>query len=138
VNTKVDSRFSPNTKFTFSSMLNDTRENRRRNYETRAFTTQLVGTTGTAGILPGYTERTDTKSSGRVRARRPSSAADQLADPVGAAQRDYATNFRELDGGYTQSFPSAHLTHDITPQLQGAAQLVHQLWPAVDGEPAAE
>jgi TonB-dependent receptor len=54
-----------------------------------------------------------------VRARVPSTAAQQVADPVGAAARDYANTRREIAGSYTKSFPSAHLTHDLTSNLRG-------------------
>jgi TonB-dependent receptor len=53
-----------------------------------------------------------------VRSRTPSSTADQIRDPVGSAQKDYANNFRTLDGSYTKSFPSVHLTHDLTANLK--------------------
>ena len=74
---------------------------------------------GHTGLLTGVrTEKTDTESWGWVRARVASSAAQQAADPLGAATRDYANNRRELKGSYTKSFPSAHLTHDILPNLK--------------------
>jgi TonB-dependent receptor len=61
------------------------------------------------------TEKTETESWGWVRARSLSTAAERLADPVGAAARDYGDNKRELQGGYTKSFPSVHLTQDLAP-----------------------
>ncbi|MDO8544034.1 MAG: TonB-dependent receptor [Opitutaceae bacterium] len=77
------------------------------------------GRVGRTGWLGGVrTEKTDTSSWGWVRARTPSTAAQQLADPVGSAQRDYANTLRRNEGGYTKSFPSAHLTHDVTPDLK--------------------
>ncbi|MBL9210287.1 MAG: carboxypeptidase-like regulatory domain-containing protein, partial [Opitutaceae bacterium] len=57
LNVKLDYRLSPTTKLTLNTLANDNNEKFRRRYETRAFTTQTVGTTGTAGILPGYTDR---------------------------------------------------------------------------------
>ncbi len=63
-------------------------------------------------------EKTETESSGWVRARVPSSSAQQLADPVGSAQRDYAGTRRELAGSYTKSFPSVHLTQDLSRNLK--------------------
>jgi TonB-dependent receptor len=45
----------------------------------------------------------------------PSTVAQQAADPVGAADRDYAGTRRELRGSYTQAFPSIHLTRDLAP-----------------------
>ncbi len=77
------------------------------------------GRVGATGFLTGVrTEKTEDDSQGWVRARRVSSAAEQQTDPVGAAQRDYANTRRELHGSYTKSFPSAHLTHDLTPNLK--------------------
>jgi TonB-dependent receptor len=57
INVKTDYRLSPNTKLSLNAVVNDAIETFRRQYETRAFTNQTVGTTGTAGILPGYTDR---------------------------------------------------------------------------------
>ncbi|MBI4623516.1 MAG: TonB-dependent receptor [Verrucomicrobia bacterium] len=72
------------------------------------------GRAGNTGFLAGVrTEKTDTESWGWVRARTPSTAAQQAADPIGAAQRDYGDTKRELHGGYTKSFPSVHLTQDL-------------------------
>ena len=66
------------------------------------------------GVLTGVRwEDTATHSWGWVRARVPSTAAQQAADPVGSALRDYAGTRRELDGGYRKSFPSVHLTQDL-------------------------
>jgi TonB-dependent receptor len=58
-------------------------------------------------------EDTATNSWGWVRARVPSTVAQQAADPVGSALRDYAGTRRELQGGYRKSFPSIHLTQDL-------------------------
>ena len=67
------------------------------------------------GFLTGVRrEKTETGSWGWVRARSASTPAEQAADPVGAALRDYGDTRRELHGGYTKSFPSIHLTQDIT------------------------
>ena len=77
------------------------------------------GRFGPTGFLAGVrTEKTDTESSGYVRVRNGSTAAQQLADPVGSAQRDYAGTRREVNGSYTKSFPSVHLNHDITSNLK--------------------
>ncbi len=77
------------------------------------------GRIGSTGFLGGVrTEKTETESFGYVRTRRPSSAAEQAADGVAAAQRDYAGTFRRLNGSYTKSFPSVHLMHDITTNLK--------------------
>ncbi len=80
------------------------------------------GRVGATGFLAGVrTERTETESAGWVRARVGSTAAQQQADPVGSAQRDYAANRRVLAGGYTKSFPSVHLNHDLTRNLKARA-----------------
>ena len=77
------------------------------------------GFLGRTGFITGVRrEKTEVKSWGWVRARVATSNAARLADPVGAAQRDYAANKRDLEGGYSRSFPSAHLTHDITSSLK--------------------
>ena len=77
------------------------------------------GMVGKTGFITGVrVEETDDDSSGWVRARVPSSPAEQLADPVGAARKDYANTRRERSGSYTKAFPSAHLTHDILPNLK--------------------
>lgn len=76
----------------------------------------LKRTTFLAGVRM---ERTETESYGWVRAHSASTVAQQLADPVGSAVRDYGSTRRELEGGYTKSFPSVHLTHDFTPNLKG-------------------
>jgi len=77
------------------------------------------GMMGKTGFISGVrVEETDDDSWGWVRARLPSSAAEQLADPVAAARKDYANTRRERSGNYTKAFPSAHLTHDILPNLK--------------------
>ncbi len=78
------------------------------------------GRVGATGLLAGIrTEATEDESWGYVRGRVGSTAAQQTADPAGAARRDYEANRRELSGRYTKSFPSAHLTHDFLPNLKG-------------------
>ncbi|MGH7945075.1 MAG: TonB-dependent receptor [Opitutaceae bacterium] len=79
------------------------------------------GWLGRTGYLTGVrTEQTKTEGWGwvRVAGSQGSNAAQQLADPVGSAQRDYASTYREVEGKYTKSFPSAHVFHDITPNLK--------------------
>jgi iron complex outermembrane recepter protein len=77
------------------------------------------GWRGRTGFLGGVRlEKTQTYSWGWVRARVPSTAAQQLADPAGTAARDYAGNYRELRGEYSDPFPSAHVFHDITANLK--------------------
>lgn len=77
------------------------------------------GKIGRTGFLTGVrTERTEVDAGGWVRARTASSAALRLADPIGAAKRDYANTRREIAGNYTKSFPSAHLTQELTSNLK--------------------
>lgn len=84
------------------------------------------------GLLSGVrVERTEDVSYGYVRARVLSSTADQIADPVGSAARDYAGNYREREGTYTKSFPSVHTTYDITPNLKARLS-----WSTSFGRPA--
>jgi iron complex outermembrane recepter protein len=79
----------------------------------------VQGKAGRTGFLTGLrVERTETEGAGFVRVRRPSSTADVTADPKGAADRDYGNTYRVTKGSYTQPFPSAHLTHDIIPNLK--------------------
>ena len=71
------------------------------------------------GYLGGLRmEQVRTKSFGWVRARVLSTAAQQLADPLGSATRDYAENDRLLYGKFTQKFPSLHAYHDLTRNLK--------------------
>jgi len=77
------------------------------------------GTFGKTGVLGGVrTERTEDESWGWVRNRVGSTPAQQAADPIGSAERDYAGTQRRLKGSYTKSFPSIHLTHDVTKNLK--------------------
>jgi TonB-dependent receptor len=86
---------------------------------------------GRLGLLGGIrAERTEVSSFGWVRARVLSSAAQQTADPIGSAQRDYANNSRRKEGDYTRSFPSAHLLYDLTPDLKA-----HASWSTSFGRP---
>ena len=77
------------------------------------------GFLGRTGFLTGVrTEKTETEATGYVRSRTPSNAALQASDPLRAAQLDYAGTQRTRTGGYTKSFPSAHLTHDISANVK--------------------
>ena len=80
----------------------------------------LQGRVDRTGFIAGVrVEETDDESWGWVRARVGSTAAQQAADPVGSATRDYANTRRDVSGSYTKAFPSVHLTQDITPNLKG-------------------
>ena len=77
------------------------------------------GRIGQTGFLGGVrVEKTEDDTWGWVRARFASTAAQQAADPVGSAERDYANTFRETSGSYTKAFPSIHLTHDISANFK--------------------
>jgi iron complex outermembrane recepter protein len=77
------------------------------------------GWRGRTGYLGGVRyEDTQTLGKGWVRARRASAAAEQQADPVGTAARDYANTRRVIEGGYSDLYPSVHAFHDITPNLK--------------------
>jgi TonB-dependent receptor len=77
------------------------------------------GKVGRTSLLAGVrVEKTEDESWGWVRARAPSTAAQQLADPVGAASRDYANNRRDREGSYQKSFPSAHVSQDIARNVK--------------------
>ncbi len=90
------------------------------------------GRIGRTGFLGGVrVEKTETSSWGWVRARNVSTAAQQVADPVGSAQRDYANTLRKLSGDYTKAFPSVHLTHDLTPNVKARLS-----WSTGFGRPA--
>ncbi len=92
----------------------------------------LQGKVGRTGLLAGVrVEKTDTESWGWVRTRVGSTAAQQTADPIGSATRDYANTRREIEGSYTKAFPSAHLTHDIMPNLKARLS-----WSMSFGRPA--
>lgn len=78
------------------------------------------GRLGSSGLLAGTsyivgvrTEKTETSGWGWVRARAPSTVAQQVADPVGSAVRDYANNRRVTGSSYTKSFPSVHLAQNV-------------------------
>lgn len=88
----------------------------------------LRGTKFLAGVR---VEKTDTESWGWVRAHLGSTVAQQQSDPIGSAQRDYANTRRELTGSYTKSFPSVHLSRDLTSNLKARAS-----WSTSFGRPS--
>jgi TonB-dependent receptor len=92
------------------------------------------GWLGRTGYLTGVrTEKTDTSAKGWVLARANvrSTTAQQVADPVGSAKRDYEGSARTTKGSYTKSFPSAHLTHELTQNLKARLS-----WSTSFGRPA--
>lgn len=83
------------------------------------------------GFLAGVrAEKTKDDTYGYTKAKVATTAAQQVADPVGSAAKDYATNYRERIGSYTKVFPSAHLTYDITPNVKA-----HLSWAQSFGRP---
>jgi iron complex outermembrane receptor protein len=90
------------------------------------------GRIGQNGFLGGVRyERTDTVAKAYRRNRRLSTAAEQLADPVGAALRDYGNNWEVLPGSYDDFFPSLHLWRDVTPDLK-----IRAAWSTSFGRPS--
>ena len=72
------------------------------------------GRIGKTGFIAGVRgEETQDDAFGWVIGRNPSTAAQRLADPVGAARQDYANTKRETSGSYRKWFPSVHLTQDL-------------------------
>ncbi len=85
-----------------------------------------------SGFLTGVRwEKTENEADGWVRARALSTAAQQLADPVGTATRDYADNRRQTEGDYTKAFPSIHAWHDVTQNIKARLS-----WSTSFGRPA--
>jgi iron complex outermembrane recepter protein len=105
-----DRYFHEQTKYTGTSRVQET---------VYASYIMTQGRIGQNGFLTGVRgERTDTVAKSYVRSRVASTAAQQQADPVGTAARDYANNYRERDGSYTKYFPSIHLYRNLTPNLK--------------------
>jgi TonB-dependent receptor len=90
------------------------------------------GKVGRVGFLTGVrAEKTADDTWGWVRAHSGSTTAQQTADPVGSATRDYAGTKRETEGSYTKAFPSAHMTYDVTPNVKARVS-----WSTSFGRPA--
>ena len=56
-NVKLEFRLSPNTRLWATGQASANDEPFENRYLTRAFSANSTGTTGTAGVLPGYTDR---------------------------------------------------------------------------------
>lgn len=77
------------------------------------------GALAKTGYLGGVrVEGTKVRSWGWIRNRVIATTAQQQADPVGSAERDYANNFLLQGTDYTKAFPSVHIFHDVTPGLK--------------------
>jgi TonB-dependent receptor len=76
------------------------------------------GRIGRAGFLAGVRhEDTDTTGYSNIRSRVLTTSAQQTADPVGSALKDY-NNPTVREGIYGQNFPSFHSWYDLTPNLK--------------------
>jgi TonB-dependent receptor len=80
------------------------------------------GKIGKFGIVAGLrSEKTDVDAFGYVRAHTLTTAAQQVADPVGSALKDYGNNAKDNLSSYTKYFPSVHTSYDITSNLKARA-----------------
>ena len=78
----------------------------------------MNGKIGRFGYLGGVRhENTETIGYLNVRSRTLTSAAQQTADPLGSAIKDYNNPTRN-DGEYAQNFPSMHTWYDVTANLR--------------------
>ena len=78
----------------------------------------LNGKIGRFGYLGGVRhENTETIGYVNVRSRTLSTGAQQVADPLGSARRDYDNPTRNA-GEYQQNFPSMHTWYDLTKDLR--------------------
>ena len=110
---REDVYFHESTKFTGNNRVQET---------VYAGYVMTQGRIGRNGFLAGVRgEQTDTVAKAYARERVLSTAAQQTADPVGSAHRDYADNWRTKRGSYRDYFPSAHLWRDLTPNLKARA-----------------
>ncbi|MBI5382452.1 MAG: TonB-dependent receptor [Opitutae bacterium] len=90
------------------------------------------GKIGGFGFVTGVrAEKTDNEVISYVKSRVGSTAAQQAADPVGAARADYEGNLRNKTGGYTKYFPSVHLNRNLRPNLKTRAS-----WSTSFGRPS--
>jgi iron complex outermembrane receptor protein len=79
---------------------------------------QLNGKIGRFGYLGGVRhEKTETVGYLNVRSRTLTTVAQQRADPLGSALRDYGNPTRNA-GEYSQNFPSVHTWYDLTADLK--------------------
>jgi TonB-dependent receptor len=79
---------------------------------------QLNGKIGRFGYLGGVRhENTETIGYLNVRSRTLTTAAQQVADPLGSALKDYNNPTRNA-GEYAQNFPSIHTWYDLTKDLK--------------------
>jgi TonB-dependent receptor len=83
------------------------------------------------GFLGGVrAEKTEDDTHGYLKSKVGTTSAQQIADPVGSAAKDYSGNYQQTHGSYTKTFPSAHLTYDITPNVKA-----HLSWSQSFGRP---
>lgn len=105
-----------------------------------AYYSQIEGKFGREGFLNrlGYLagvrwENVRDKGIGYVQIRQSlrATTAEQVADPIAAAVKDYGTGLRVVRGNYWQNFPSVHTFYDITPNLK-----LRSSWSTSYGRPA--
>jgi TonB-dependent receptor len=78
---------------------------------------QAQGAIGRLRALGGVrVERTDVDGTGFVQSKTLTTTAQRTADPIGSARADW-NNLREISGGYTNTFPSIHLSYNLKPNL---------------------
>lgn len=111
INAKVDFRLSPRTKLTALVMVADHADMFRREYNTRYFTTQQIGTTGTAGILPGYSDRIT-----RVRA-----APGSTIDVTSRGPDNFVNRTRRVDFGGEHNLGSFDVDYNARRTLTHAS-----------------
>ena len=71
------------------------------------------------GFLGGVRkENTTVDADGYDQAHVLSTAAQQVADPAGSAQRDYGNYYTVIKGRYDNTSPSVHLSYDLAPNLK--------------------
>lgn len=103
--------FYETSKYTGTNTVTDTKQ---------AGYLMTQGKFGLLGFAAGVRrEKVETEAFGWVTGRSVSTTAERLADPAGSAQRDFADNRVDLEGAYTKSFPSVHLSYDIAPGFKG-------------------
>ncbi|WP_414662267.1 TonB-dependent receptor [Horticoccus sp. 23ND18S-11] len=79
---------------------------------------QINGKIGRFGYLGGIRhEKTETVGRLNIRSRTLTTAAQQTADPLGSALKDYDNPTRNA-GEYSENFPSMHTWYDLTSNLR--------------------
>jgi iron complex outermembrane receptor protein len=116
-NVKVEYRLSPSTRLWATGQASANDEPFENRYLTRAFTANSVGTTGTAGVLPGYTDtitqvRASTSSNIDVTNARYVGWNQQLRNAGAGAEH----RFGPLQLDYSANYSSADQQHRLDPR----------------------